>query len=161
MKPQTFITFLMALALGAMLHAQFPSDSPSPTTLTVQAYIDGPSELHIKADGIYWINGGNAKPGLWSGSRFPTYVNGAKWFPNWAKRGDRGIDKSNLHMIPFGSLDFDFKLISVGMTQEDTGIVRRSPVQAGRQGDEYVVLIPDPEPGAMWYKFVLTPRKGN
>jgi hypothetical protein len=157
-----FIAILMAFACGSMLQAQFPSDSPAPQSLTIQAYVDGPSELHVKVDGIYWINGENAKPGLHDGAKFPTYVNGEAWFPLWHKqRKDRGVDQSFLHVISSPSLDFDCKLISVGTTKEYTGIVPRTPIQAEVEAGEYVVHIPDPEPGAMWYKFVLTPRMGG
>jgi len=159
-KPHTLIAIFIGLAFGSMVKAQFPSDTPAVQTITVQAYVDGPSELHVKAEGVYWINGDNAKPGRLDGAKFPTYINGEVWFPLWHKqREDRGADKSFLHVIASGSLDFDCKLVSVGYTKDDAGIVKRSPIQCGLEGGEYVIHIPDPEAGAMWYKFVLTPRK--
>jgi len=155
------ISILVAMMFGLVIHAQSPFDSPASGPLTVQAYVDGPSELHVTPEGVYWINGPNAKPGRLDGANFPTYINGEAWFPLWHNmRQDRGVDKSFRHVIHSDSLEFDFKLISVGYTKDDGGMVRRSPVMSEMEGADYVIHIPDPEPGAMWYKFVLTPRKG-
>lgn len=162
MKAPALLAILTALVWGSRLQAQLPTDSTAPQTITIQAYVDGPSELHVKAEGVYWINGDNAKPGRHDGAKFPTYVNGQPWFPLWHKqREDRGVDTSFTHVIASPSLDFDLKLVSVGYTKGDTGVVKRSPLQEGMEGGEYVVHIPDPQPGAMWYKFILTPRAGS
>jgi hypothetical protein len=147
-----------AVAFGTMLQAQLPSDTPAP--ITIQAYVDGPSELHVTTKGIYWINGPNAKPGRWNGANEPTYVSGEKWVPLWRyQREDRGPDRSFSYVIPSDSLDLDCKLITVAHTQAGTGIKKRTPISFGMEGTEYVVHIPDPEPGPMWYTFVLSPHK--
>jgi hypothetical protein len=159
---RTFIFVLLVLTFGRVVDAQSPFDTPASAPLTVQAYVDGPSELHVTQEGVYWINGNNAKPGRLDGAKFPTYVDGEAWFPLWHnQRQDRGVDKSFLHVVNSSSLDFDFKLISVGYAKDDMGIVARTPVSFGMESSEYVVHIPDPQPGAMWYKFVLVPRKNS
>jgi hypothetical protein len=48
--------------------------------MAIEGFVDGPSTLHIRKDGIYWENGQNAKPGL---MKEPTYVNGKEWMPKW------------------------------------------------------------------------------
>jgi hypothetical protein len=147
------------LIFGSTLHAQDSFETSGPQPITIKAYVDGPSELHVTPDGVYWINGKNAKPGKLDGANFPTYVNGEAWFPLWQNRThDRGEDKSFPHSLQSPSIDFDFKLISVGYTKDDNEMVKRTPVTYQKEGPEYVVYIPDPEPGAMWYTFVLTPK---
>lgn len=159
MKLAAFLTICIAVAFGPRLEAQMDLDTPS-GPITIQALVDGPSELHVKAEGIYWVNMEHAKPGRHDGERYPTYVNGEAWTPLWHKeRQDRGDDTSFTHVIPSSRLNYDMKLISVGRSKEDTGIIPRTPIEVRNTDTEYIVLIPDPEPGAMWYKFVLTPRK--
>src|SRR5437868_14127190 len=64
----------------------------------IEALVDGPSALHIRQGAIYWVNGGNAKPGRADLRNEPTYVNGAAWNPRWKNmKNDRGADKS----LPF------------------------------------------------------------
>jgi hypothetical protein len=155
--------FLYAfLALGVAAFGQDDLDLMNPGVLTVQAYVDGPSELHVTTEGVYWVNGKNGKPGRLDGKNYPTYVNGVTWMPVWHFRNqERGQDQSLVHIVHSASVDFDFKLISVGYTKDDPETVKRSPITAQKEATEYVVQIPDPEPGAMWYKFTLTPQKGG
>lgn len=68
---------------------------PPPNSVVIECLIDGPSELRVNKDGIYWINGDNAKPGRHSGQEEPTYVDGKSWRPNWNNpRADRGVDRT-------------------------------------------------------------------
>src|ERR1039457_5559764 len=92
--------------------------SPLPTAtnqITILAFIDGPSDLYVTKQGMYWFNGINAKPGRLDGRNEPTYVNGTAWFPKWGKQQqDRGIDKSDIYSIKLESLELDFTLLAVG-----------------------------------------------
>jgi len=135
-----------------------PADSAQ-DTITIQAYIDGPSELHVKKTGIYWTNGRNAKPGRQDARNEPTYVNDKPWIPHWKKqKDDRGEDKSDTYSVSSRTLEFELELLAVGKKMEDTGIEKRTPIEVRHQGYEYIVKINDPEVGARWYKFVLKHR---
>lgn len=128
--------------------------------ITIQAYVDGPSELHVKTGGVYWTNHDNAKVGRLDGADEPTFINGKVWTLRWGHpKNDRGDDKTGIYGLTLPGLEFDFKLLSVGKKKEDMGIESRSAIELRRQGDEFIVRIPDREPGARWYKFVVTPKK--
>lgn len=130
--------------------------------LKVQAYIDGPSTLHVGPNSIYWVNGDNAKPGRQNGENFPTYVNGEEWLPRWRDGGNaRGSDRSAPFPVKLGTVDLEFELIAVGDRREDTGINERTPVNFRKDRSEFRVLIPDPENGAQWYTFALRKRDSD
>lgn len=127
--------------------------------LKIQAYVDGPSTLHVTPTSLYWVNGDNAKPGRQDGQNYPTYVNGEEWLPQWRNgREARGSDQSAPFPVKLGTVDLDFELVAVGDRREDTGIHERTPVNFRKDRSEYRVLIPDPENGAQWYTFVLRKR---
>ena len=131
-----------------------------PTELTIKAWVDGPSELRIKKNGIYWKNGENAKPGRQSRLNEPTYINGKPWVPHWKKQHeDRGRDKSDTLAMDIPSLDFDFKLVAVAEKFDGTGVEQRSSITVYMKDFELAISIPDLEPGTRWYTFTLTPRK--
>lgn len=126
--------------------------------LTIESYVDGPSSLFVRRDGIYWVNGNNAKPGL--GKR-PTYVNGAEWMPKWGVPGqERGFDRSDVFPVSLGTLEVSVELVS-NMKERDVEAVdpSRSPIKVQKRANEIEVVIPDPESGQRWYKLVLRGRK--
>ncbi|MEP6671040.1 MAG: hypothetical protein ABJF10_17905 [Chthoniobacter sp.] len=131
-----------------------------PTELTIKAWVDGPSELRIKKNGIYWKNGENAKPGRQSRLNEPTYTNGKPWVPHWKKQHeDRGRDKSDTLAMDIPSLNFDFKLVAVAEKFDGTGVEQRGSISVYMKDFELAIAIPDLEPGTRWYTFTLTPRK--
>src|SRR5579863_314147 len=69
---------ITASSMLSLLFAVEPlSADPAPSdadTVTVLTYIDGPSELHVTKEGMYWFNGSNAKPGRHEGHNYATYV---------------------------------------------------------------------------------------
>ncbi len=128
--------------------------------VTIEALVDGPSALHVRQGDIYWVNGGNAKPGRSDLRNEPTYVNGQPWMPHWKNnKAPRGADKSQPFQINLDTTDLDFELLAVGTERGAAGIEKRTPVTASKEGSEFVVIIPDPESGARWYKFVLRKKK--
>jgi len=144
------------LAAGAAGAA--PVKDEGRIVLTVEALVDGPSTLHVRKDGLLWINGGNAKPGL---SKEPTYVDGQPWLPNWgAPERKRGADQTELFPLTLPSIDVKPELVS---NMEERGVegidTSRRPIEAKKRGQEITILIPDPEPGARWYKIVFRDRK--
>lgn len=145
--------------LGSLLLSLWTSSAFAqfgPKELIIEALIDGPSSFHLRAEGVYWENGNNAKPGKWSGNDQPTYINDAPWKPRWNKsKEERGKDKTELNRIPFGTIDVEFELLAVTKIRGETGIEKRTPIATKREGNEFIVTIPDPEMEARWYKFVL------
>jgi len=117
----------------------------------------GPSELRVTKAGIYWINGGNAKPGKHDRQKEPTYVNGQPWQPEWKDGGkERGTDTSEVHAIALEPAKLQLQLIAVGDTRDASGIEKRDAIKVKLAGEELSVVIPDSQFGARWYKFVLT-----
>jgi hypothetical protein len=136
------------------------ADTKGPQTFVIETLIDGPSELRVKKDGIYWINGGNAKPGRHEGQEFPTYVNGKSWRPNWKEsRKDRGVDRSATKSLDgIDPTKIDIKLVMVGFTRDAVGIEKRDEIRTSRPGDELSIVIPDSQSGSRWYRFELIQR---
>lgn len=137
-----------------------PAKPPSPKEITIEALVDGPSVLHLSPAGIYWTNGGNAKPGRHDAHNYPTYVNGRAWTPKWGKEGDdRGVDQSDTYPMQIGSTEYEMEVVSIsdrrGIAKKD----RRTAPSATRQNGEFLVTISDPEVGAKWYKLRLKLRK--
>lgn len=118
--------------------------------LTVDAKVDGPSTLFVRKDGLYWVNGNNGKPG-------PVYVDGRRWDPRWTKPDqDRGQDRSDVFRIPLmPTTNLKINLVAVRDHREDEIIDHRTPIDVKFLGTEIRILIPDPESGTRWYKFVF------
>jgi hypothetical protein len=121
-------------------------------TITVEALIDGNTELHVTTEGIYWmVPGGDAKPGLHNNGDEPTYLNGRRWKPEWRVPGERGPDTSE---------DYPIKTASPKLTVETLNVSRersgknenRTPVATTVKDDHFVIKISDPEGGSRWYK---------
>ncbi|MEZ0275203.1 MAG: hypothetical protein ACAH88_09885 [Roseimicrobium sp.] len=129
--------------------------------LVVEVLIDGPSELRVKKDGVYWINGPNSKPGRHAKRNLPTYLNGGGWQPVWQEPDkERGRDTSSTAAVP--GLDpktFKFTLISVGQTREAAGIEERDKIEVSTKDGELAIRIPDSQGGSRWYKFELSKLK--
>jgi hypothetical protein len=84
------IAKLLILVFAA---APFSLQSKEVKEITIEAFIDGPSALHIRPTSIFWENDQNAKPGRVNLLNEPTYVNGIAWKPRWKEeKHDRGKD---------------------------------------------------------------------
>lgn len=128
----------------------------------IEAFIDGPSELRVRKDGIYWINFDNAKPGKHDNEHYPTYVNGKPWQPGWKEpRKSRGADRTAVHGVVFGvnPEKLDFKLLAVTLSRDLTGIEKRDEIKVTVADKELSILIPDSQSGSRWYKFALYPKQ--
>jgi hypothetical protein len=154
MKPHA-LCFVVALVF-ASLSLTSAADA-EPKKFMIEVLIDGPSELRVKKDGIYWINGGNAKPGRHDGQEEPTYVNGKSWRPNWKNaRQDRGVDRTatkSLDGIDPAKVKFNLRM--VGITRDGNGIEKRDEISVTMIGEELSILIPDSQSGSRWYRFEL------
>lgn len=117
--------------------------------LTVDALVDGPSTLHIRKDGLFWVNGGNGKPG-------PTYIDGSRWEHRWGKPDQRrGPDKTDVRSVSLPSTDLKMGLLAARRERENQGITPRPPIEVNQRGNDLEITIPDPEAGPMWYKLVF------
>jgi hypothetical protein len=145
------ITFL-ALVLALTVRAELPPRYE----ITLEAFVDGPSTLRFTRTGFYWQNGSNAKPGRLGGRNDPTYVNGKEWIPKWRKPGsDRGRDTSEPFAWSIASTELQFEVESITAERGETGVEKRKGIEAKRQNGEFWITIPDPEPGARWYKLII------
>jgi len=147
----------IAMCLISSLAAIQAAETKGEQTVVIEALIDGPSELRVKKDGIYWINGENAKPGRHEGQEKSTYVNGKSWKPNWKEpRNDRGIDRSATKNVEgIDPTKIEFKLVMVALTRDGTGIEQRDAVRNALLSKEFSIIIPDGQTGPRWYRFEL------
>ena len=127
--------------------------------LTIQAFIDGDSILHVQKDKIWWEAGKASRPGRWSSPEKPTYVNGEEWMPTWPTAARGGGGKSSTHPVALSTLALDFKVLAISSDPAADVIEKRTPPTVRLQGDRLDVSIPDPESGAKWYKFALQKRR--
>jgi hypothetical protein len=135
---------------------------------TIEADIDGGSELHIMPYGIYWKQLGSygaEKPGRSNGTNLPTYLDGAAWMPSWGKpKETRSDDRTGVLFMPIGRADMEFTLLAVGGNSKVkdpgtiTGIERRDPVTSATRDGEQVVSIPDTQGGDKWYRIRFSRR---
>lgn len=152
--------FSVTLASLFLESVGYTADAKGPKVVVIETYIDGPSELRVKKDGIYWINGGNAKPGRHEGQEYPTYVDGKSWRPNWREsEKDRGVDRSATKSVDgVDPVKTEFKLVMVGFARDSVGIENRDEIQVTRKGEELSIVIPDGQSGSRWYRFELIQR---
>lgn len=121
-------------------------------SFTVEALIDGNSELHVTKDGIYWmVPGGEAKPGLHENADEPTYVDGRRWKPKWRVSGERGPDTSEEYPIQTTSPKLMVETLNVSKERSGKN-ENRTPVATSVRDDHFVIKIGDPEGGSRWYK---------
>jgi hypothetical protein len=147
------------LGVSALGSAPSHGDVFAPKELIIEAFIDGPSSFHLRREGFYWRNGNASKPGKWGGRDEPTFINGKAWKPRWRKsKKGGGPDSTEMERMAFGTIDVEFELLAVTKEKGDSGMETRTPVGTKRDGNEFVVTIPDPEPEARWYTFVLRKR---
>ncbi len=152
--------FFAALLFINTAAAAEPPATDAPRT-TIEALIDGPSELRVTQTGIYWINTRNAKPGRHERRDEPTYVNDKPWKPAWKNPGEeRGADTSDPYPLKLDPAHLQFELLAVGDTHGATGIQKRSAITVKKAGADLSILIPDPERGSKWYRFALIEYKG-
>jgi hypothetical protein len=86
------LIFIAALVLGVAIGAKpiqmaYATNSPiveqSIKTITVEALIDGRSQLILDGNTSQWLQLDFAAPGRWGGRNDPTLINGKEWFPVW------------------------------------------------------------------------------
>lgn len=157
------ISALIAVSLSASVLlsiGQTTALRPNPKEITVEAYIDGPSTLHLSLAGLYWTNGGNAKPGRHDAKNHPTYIDGKSWIPKWGKDGDdRGADKSDTYPLQLTTTEYELEVVGISDRKGRSTKDRRTEPSPVRQDGEFRIDIPDPEVGAKWYKLRLRLRK--
>ncbi len=155
-----FLRLQKALSDTAAKAGDSGQEAAPANSVIIEALIDGPSELRVKKDGIYWINGGNAKPGRHLGQEMPTYVDGKTWRPNWKEpRKDRGVDRTSTKSVEgVDPQKIDFKLLNVTPVRGSPGVEKRDPVKVTRVEEELSIYIPDTQGGSMWYRFALVKK---
>jgi hypothetical protein len=162
MKPTALALGLFFITLTSPLleSVGYAADTKAPKVIIIETLIDGPSELRVKKDGVYWINGGNAKPGRHDGQEEPTYVNGKSWRPNWREsEKDRGVDRSATKSVEgVDPAKTEFNLVMVGFARDSVGIEKRDEIQITRKEGELSIVIPDGQSGSRWYRFELIQR---
>ena len=155
------VSILTLCCLSSNGHGQPSPNAPAnPKEITVEAYIDGPSALHLTLNGIYWTNSSNAKPGRHDAHNYPTYIDGKSWKPKWGKDGDdRGNDKSDVYPLKLTSTEYELEVVGISDKKGSSQVDRRTAPAPVRENGEFVVNITDPESGAKWYKLRLRLRR--
>jgi hypothetical protein len=149
---------LIALALGGVSDAQ-PVVAP-PTEIVIEAFVDGPSTVHLAPSGIYWTNGWAAKPGRINAKNLPTLINGKEWIPKWIKDGDdRGEDRSDTFPLALLGSEYELEVLGISDRKGSSKKEKRTPPSLVRRNGELCIDIPDPESGAKWYRLRLKIRK--
>ena len=116
--------------------------------LVVEAYIDGDSELHLTANGLYWKEGGVSKPGKQDGNNFPTFIDRVPWMPEWGRpESNSGSDESKPLPLKLGRLHYNIETMAVGGEHDKNpaklhGIEHRDPVTILDGDGEQVISIP-------------------
>jgi multiple sugar transport system substrate-binding protein len=136
----------------------------SPFSLHVRAYIDGESRLIVKGDTITWRHLGADAPGRNGGHNYPTYINGAAWYPTWpdvpdAANRDCDCFSSTLPgvspALPVQAVNYALNIIQA---RDQVSIV-----QQPRAFNDYTFIIDFndlPSGGAEWYEIEVIPT-GN
>lgn len=138
-------------------HKTLTPEPPRDTSITLQAFIDGESTLHVSPTRIFWESGNVAKPGRHNGANEPTLVNSKPWMPKWGKpQEDRGQDVTEALPLDVGPVEnLKLELLAVGTSREATGIEPRDPIETRVMNGEFLITIPDRQEGPRWYKFRL------
>jgi len=124
---------------------------------TVEAYIDGNTELHVSKQGLFWkVVGGESKPGRNDDKNFPCYVDSRKWQPEWKNKStDRGPDTSEVYPLSTAFPNLTAEKVSVSEERFGRNEPKHTGITYASQGGDFVVTIPDPEAGAYWYKIKI------
>ena len=155
---RAFIALLIVTSFPVQVRAQ----ASRPMEITFEAFVDGPSSLHITPKGVYWTNGWAAKPGRISAKNLPTTVNGKEWTPRWIKDGDdRGEDRSDLLSMTLPDTDYTLEILGISDRKGSSKKDKRTQPSLVRRNGELCVDIPDPESGAKWYRIRLKPTKAK
>lgn len=160
MKPTLSVFLTVFVVCLCSASSAWSQTSSPPLELVIEAFVDGPSTLHITQTGIYWTNGWAAKPGRISAQNLPTYINTKEWTPKWIKDGDdRGEDRSDTYKMNLPYSEYQFEILAIADQKGSSRKQKRTPPILVRRNGELCIDIPDPEPGAKWYRFRLKPTK--
>ena len=127
-------------------------------SFTIKALIDGDTKLVITPKGIFWRNGRVKKLGKSRGNNDPTLINGKPWLPVWGKpHTTKGRDETKPFPLRIGRIsNVSVKTIAIATEKNKSGIRRRTPITVYQSGENWIVSIPDREPGCMWYTLRIT-----
>ena len=127
-------------------------------SFTIKALIDGDTKLVITPKGIFWRNGRVKKLGKSRGNNDPTLINGKPWLPVWGKpHTTKGRDETKPFPLRIGRIsNVSVKTIAIATEKNKSGIRRRTPITVHQSGKNWIVSIPDREPGCMWYTLRIT-----
>ena len=72
---------------------------------------------------------------------------------------DRGEDRSDTYRMKLPFSEYQFEILAIGDQKGGSRKQKRTQPSLERRNGELCVDIPDPEPGAKWYRFRLKPTK--
>lgn len=128
---------------------------------TVEGFVDGNTELRVNKQGVFWkVRGGESKVGMNDGKKFPSYVDGSRWQPEWANKStDRGPDFCAPFPLASTAPDLTAELVSISKDRFGPNNLKRSAISFSIKEGDFVVTIPDAESGACWYKIKIRALK--
>jgi hypothetical protein len=132
----------------------------SATELIVQALIDGEMELHVTPAGLYWkwlgVLGSSVKTGDSGVMNEPVFVNGQSWKLTWDPPVVNVSAKTALLPLKVGPVEnLKVELVAVGPRRTASGVESRDPIRSRVTSGEFVVAIPDSQPGSRWYTLLI------
>lgn len=128
-------------------------------TVTVEGLIDGDSELHIRTNGLQWVqkSGSASKPGRHGNQNEPTFVNGRQWLPKWGKPSATGADQSDLFPLKLTpEAKYLVEVVAIGSRRGANTLEGRDEIQVATRDGVGVITIPDGQTGSKWYRLKLT-----
>ena len=145
--------FLFMLAITILIPSYVQAD-----TITVEAWIDGRSQLTIRGNTAQWHHFDFTAPGR-EGGNFPTIINEASWFPTWPDVPDgANVDcdcDSSVFTNVIPALGLVDQTVALNIIQaRDSVTIIQQPAAANNY--ELIVEFDDNSfGGADWYIIVL------
>lgn len=158
-NPAAITALILALAAGGRAVAassvgHSPSDSSRATaTFTVQADIDGVSQLILTGKTARWFQIDDAAPGVHNGQNNPTIINGVQWFPKWPKPGEN----RNCHCYSSTYTNLQPRVPAVATGVFVKAVTCRDICSASYSDGRVVITFNDNRTGSdAWYTVLVT-----
>lgn len=130
-------------------------------TITIEAFVDGDSELHVRSNGMQWTHKQSiaSKPGKHSDGtgNEATYVNGRPWFPKWNNSRPTGKDESDFYPLRLApDARYLVEVVAIGQRRGANTVERRDEIRVSTNNGTGIIEIPDSQNGPRWYRLKIS-----